>query len=117
MSTTKVVNCKVSHIRPQYTNLEEWMKDENNVYIGRPGIVFINGKRFPPKGSPFANPYKTGTREEIIEQFKVYIEAKLKNSPELLSELKMLKGKNLGCWCKPEACHGDVLVEIINNLN
>lgn len=24
-----------------------------------------------------------------------------------------LEGKNLGCWCKPEACHGDILVELI----
>jgi hypothetical protein len=23
-----------------------------------------------------------------------------------------LKGKVLGCWCKPDACHGDVLAEL-----
>lgn len=42
-----VVNCKVKHIRPKYNNLEEWIKDENNVYIGRKGVVFIDEKRFP----------------------------------------------------------------------
>ncbi len=28
-------------------------------------------------------------------------------------ELMKLKGKNLGCWCKPEGCHGDVLIKIL----
>ena len=27
---------------------------------------------------------------------------------------KELKGKFLGCWCKPEACHGDVIAEIVD---
>lgn len=30
-----------------------------------------------------------------------------------MEELLLLKGKTLGCWCKPEACHGDVLVELV----
>lgn len=42
-----IINCKVEFIRPQYNNLQEWMNDENNIYIGRKGIVFINGVRFP----------------------------------------------------------------------
>ena len=25
-----------------------------------------------------------------------------------------MKGKNLGCWCNPEPCHGDVLLELID---
>ena len=41
-----VVNVKVNCIRPKYNNLEEWMTDPNNVYIGRKGIVFINSERF-----------------------------------------------------------------------
>ena len=27
-----------------------------------------------------------------------------------------LKGKTLGCFCKPKSCHGDVLVELANEL-
>ena len=34
-----VVNCKVKFIRPKYNNLEEWTRDENNVYIGRAGVL------------------------------------------------------------------------------
>jgi hypothetical protein len=32
-----IVNCKVANIRPQYSNLQMWMADKNNVYIGRAG--------------------------------------------------------------------------------
>jgi hypothetical protein len=32
-----------------------------------------------------------------------------------VSEVSSLRGKDLGCWCKPgEACHADVLIEIAN---
>lgn len=33
---------------------------------------------------------------------------------DLLIQLPELIGKQLGCWCHPEACHGDVLVELID---
>ena len=41
-------------------------------------------------------------------------------NPELFVEvadnstLLVLKGKVLGCWCKPGPCHGDVLARIAN---
>ena len=68
---TKVVSVKVNNIRPQYKNLEERMKDENNVYIGRKGVVFINNKRFPHDNSIWSNPYKidkNNTRNDVIEK-------------------------------------------------
>jgi hypothetical protein len=35
------------------------------------------------------------------------------NKPELLKLIPIeLKDKTLGRWCKPEACHGDILAEI-----
>jgi hypothetical protein len=35
------------------------------------------------------------------------------NKPELLKLIPIeLKDKALGCWYKPEACHGDILAEI-----
>lgn len=111
-----VVNCKVKYIRPKYNNLKEWMDDPDNVYIGRKGIVFIDGKRFPSFSSKFANPYKVGkngNRKEVIEKYKKYMSHKIEKDESLLSELLLLKGKNLGCWCHPEACHGDVLLKLI----
>lgn len=111
-----VVNCKVKYIRPKYQNLKEWTKDTNNVYIGRAGIVFINKQRFPKKPSIFANPFKVGkrgTRKEVIQKYKTHITKRIKSEPELRDQLIKLDGKNLGCWCHPELCHGDILLELI----
>ena len=116
----RVVNCKVKYLRPRYNNLKEWVEDESNVYIGRAGVVFIeNGEgkkeRYPKKASIFANPFKTGkdgTRAEVLRKYKEHILEKLKNGDLARAELSRLRGKTLGCWCKPEPCHGDVLVEL-----
>ena len=72
---------------------------EYDVYIGR--------------GSKWGNPFRIGpdgTREEVIEKYRQMI---LKR-PDLLSALGELKDKALGCYCKPLACHGDVLAELAN---
>jgi hypothetical protein len=87
---TKVVHCK---------------KEKYDVYIGR------------GRGSKWGNPYshKEGTlaefrvnsREEAIAKFEEY----LISNEELMKDLPSLKGKVLGCWCKPKSCHGDILVK------
>jgi hypothetical protein len=72
-------------------------KESFDIYIGRP--------------SKWGNPFeigKDGIREEIIEKYRQWILAK----PELLKQLPELYGKRLGCYCKPKACHGDVLKEL-----
>ena len=116
-----VVNCKVKYIRQNgYDNLEEWMKDNNNIYIGRKGIVFINKQRFPSESSPFCNIYKIGIdgdRDEVIQKYKNYIVSKIKNEPSFKDQLLRLKNKNLGCWCSPDKCHGDVLLELIHEYS
>lgn len=38
---TDVVNVKVKYIRLNYDNLKIWNKSNDNVYIGRRGIVFV----------------------------------------------------------------------------
>lgn len=70
-----------------------------DVYIGRPSIW----------GNPFVIG-KDGTRKEVIEMYRVWIQTK----PHLLNQLYKLKGKNLVCFCSPYACHGDVLLALAN---
>ncbi len=80
---TKVVHCK---------------KEEFDVYIGRP--------------SKWGNPFQIGqdgTREQVIQKYEEW----LLSQPKLLDELIELKGKVLGCWCKPKICHGDILVKYL----
>ena len=84
---TKVVHCK---------------REKYDVYIGRPG----------PWGNPFEIG-KDGTREEVIQKFRDWI----LSEPLLMQELVTLKGKTLGCWCSPKPCHGDVLIDLVKNLN
>ena len=111
-----VVCVKVASIRPKYQNLKEWIEDLNNVYIGRRGVVFVDGVRFPPKDSIFANPFKIGKdgdRKEVLQKYKIYIEDKLKSGKITKENLRELKGKILGCWCYPLPCHGNILLEII----
>lgn len=75
-----------------------------DVYIGR--------------GSKWGNPYAIGfdgDRDEVIRKYKYDFErGYLKFSKEDALELK---GKTLGCHCKPATCHGDVLAEYLNSLD
>lgn len=116
-----IENVKVKYIRLKgFQNLEEWMKDPNNVYIGRSGVVFINKQRFPKNLSIFCNPYvigKHGNRDEVINLYRNHIIQKIEQSDNFKNQLISLKGKNLGCWCYPEPCHGDVLLELINKYS
>ena len=108
----------MNFIRPNYKDLKHWCEDPNNVYIGRKGVVFIDKKRFPPDDSIFANPFKIGkdnnTRDDVIAEYRKYIVDKIENGQISENELLNLKGKRLGCWCKPEVCHGDILLQILD---
>ena len=113
-----VVNCSVKNIRPKYKNLKEWMNDPNNVYIGPANRVLIDGERFPKYASPFNNPFKIGKhgdRNEVMKKYRKYMYKKLEESSGLLVQFVELKGKNLGCFCKPHCCHGDIILELLYN--
>lgn len=79
-----------------------------DVYIGRPSIW----------GNPYSHRagtkalYRVGTVREAIEAYERWIHTQ----PQLLSLLPTLRGKALGCWCKPGPCHGDVLVKLVEEL-
>jgi hypothetical protein len=64
------------------------------------------------KSSKWANPFTKGTRRELVEQYRAWVV----QQPDLMAALPELKGKTLGCWCKPKPCHGDVLAELAERL-
>jgi len=113
---TTVQNVRVKYIRPEFRDLKEWMEDPSNLYIGRQGVVFIDKTRFPSRASKWANPFKKGTRAEVCEKFEAYIRKKMKEDPEIF-DIRELRGKNLGCWCRPDRCHGDVLLKILREAS
>lgn len=75
-----------------------------DVYIGR-------GSKW---GNPFSHKegtqalYVVKTRAEAIARYEEWI----LTQPELLAALPELRGKVLGCFCKPLSCHGDILARL-----
>jgi len=85
---------------PQRASAVHCKRESYDVYIGRPGEW----------GNPFVIG-KDGTREDVITKYREWLHAQ----PELVAKARReLRGKRLGCWCAPKACHGDVLAEIAN---
>jgi len=69
------------------------------VYVGRP--------------SKWGNPFvigRDGSRDEVIAKYRAWI----LRQPALMAALHELCGKDLVCWCAPERCHADVLIELAN---
>lgn len=67
------------------------------------------------RASEWGNPFHIGidgSREEVIQKYKEWVI----KQPHLMRGLKTLIGKRLGCWCSPNLCHGDVLVELIDGI-
>jgi len=56
--------------------------------------------------------YKVTSRKKAIAKYRQYI----LNNKELMSRLDELKDKVLGCWCSPKSCHGDILVDLCDNI-
>jgi uncharacterized protein DUF4326 len=120
-SETTIVNVKVDHLRPEYSNLIEWLQDDSHVYIGRDMSFYVDGAFKSKWHNPFKTKkpgkvYKKGNYYSLDESVKLY-EEHIRNSPELMNSLEELRGKTLGCWCKPRKCHGDILVKLVNEQN
>ncbi len=83
-------------------------RQEYDVYIGR---AQGNG-RDGYFGNPFAV-IRDGGREKAIAAYREYFLNRLKVDSEFAKRVQELKGKRLGCFCKPDGCHGDVIVEYL----
>ena len=86
-----------------------------NKKSGEPFDIYVG------RGSKFGNPYShiegtsalwvVETREDAIRLYEEWLRAQ----PELLAAAKQeLRGKVISCYCKPLACHGDILLKIAN---
>lgn len=82
------------------------------------GIKSTPAYEYIGRGSYWGNPYSMhedgSSREEVIHKFKYDFDyEKFPNKEK--SEVYKLAGKRLGCFCKPEACHGDILADFLNS--
>lgn len=67
--------------------------------------LYVRIDRRTDWGNPFEMP-GDGDRDEVVYNYEHHY---LPFKPSLRRRLHELEGKALGCWCAPEACHGDVL--------
>lgn len=81
-------------------------KKPYDVYIGRPSKW---GNPFSHQDGTLAE-FKVSSREEAVTKYREF----LLNNVDLMASLSELRGKVLGCWCSPQACHGDILSELAN---
>ncbi len=85
----------------EITTVVNISNSDYDVYIGRP--------------SKWGNPFvigKDGSRKVVLDKYSQY----LRSNQALLDDLLQLDGKILGCHCKPYACHGDVIVQVIEEI-
>jgi hypothetical protein len=100
---TRVINIKRE---THYANLRSTPDYE---YIGR--------------GSEWGNPYsmfdaaseEVDDRSEVIRKFGYDFDRG--NLRKGKADALQLAGKRLGCFCKPEACHGDIIAEHLNSYD
>ena len=79
-----------------------------DTYIGREGHGY--------EGT-FGNPFSDEkTKTEAIKRYKNYFLTRVEKDAEFREEVRGLIGKRLGCFCKPRACHGDVIVEYLEQF-
>ena len=91
------------------TTVVHFKKEPHDVYIGRPSKW---GNPYSHDDDTLAQ-FKVRDRKEAVEKFEEH----LLNNAELMADLHELKGKVLGCWCKPKSCHGDILAKYANSLD
>ena len=93
---------KVIHIR---NAPEGWETDPQYVYIGRPGRGQTGyfGNPFPLNGGP---------RGSTIKLFEEYARNRIQYDSQYAYAIKRLRDRTLVCFCRPLACHGDVLKQL-----
>jgi len=67
----------------------------------------------------FGNPFRLNkdggdyTRAESIEEYRKWFKEQIRTNPEFRAAVEELRGETLGCWCKPKACHADVILDYL----
>jgi hypothetical protein len=83
------------------------------VNVRNAGGDFVPVDRRTIFGNPFKIP-RDGTREEVVEKYREWFMDRIAVDPGFRRAVMELRGCRLGCWCKPELCHGDVIAEWLN---
>lgn len=52
------------------------------------------------------------TRAAAINQFEEYARGRMLGDEAFRAAVLACRGKVLGCWCTPKACHGEVILRL-----
>lgn len=111
--------CKNTSVKSEpvvRTTVVNLRREAYDVYIGRAG----HGK-----DGYFGNPHPVGfckicntthKRGEAVTAFEADFYERTRTDSEYQERVRALKGKTLGCFCKPKSCHGDVIAEYLDSL-
>lgn len=82
-------------------------KGEFDIYIGR-GTIW---------GNPHPIDLGQGiSRSVSIEMYREHLYSCLEDGRILISDVLNLSGKRIGCSCAPLPCHGNVIIEVFNEI-
>lgn len=73
-----------------------------DVYCGRPSL--------------WGNPHIIGngiTRKVAIDRYRNTFSDMMKDD-FYIKEIEKLRGKKIGCYCKPKSCHLDIIADYLN---
>lgn len=64
----------------------------------------------------FGNPFTLELygREECLRLYRLYFQMRIQNDAIFRANIESLRGKILGCFCKPLPCHGDIIKEYLD---
>lgn len=105
LKKTTASDCKLRHLimtdsLPILVNIHH--KKKYDVYIGR--------------GSVWGNPFvisKEMPRQKCITAYKHHLWQLILSGEITIDMLHNLKGKVLGCFCVPQSCHGEVIIDAV----
>lgn len=109
--------CQPTIVKPDITVVNKHHKAVGE-YIGRGSPL---GNMWTHLDSNFTDVIKVGSRTEAITAYKVWLDQKIADEdPIVCDELNRLahiamqdKPLRLVCYCKPQACHGDVIRAVL----
>ena len=110
-----VVNVRVAELRKRgYNSFEEWAAVPGHVYIGRNMCAYVPGTT----KSKWANPFPVKKFADEVEPVRAccqaYYDYVVADKALLWQIDELASATELGCWCKPEMCHGDVLTYLLD---
>jgi predicted transcriptional regulator with HTH domain len=94
-------------------NIKNTNPDAMDFYIGE------DHESYDLDESPLKNPFDKSElgREIAVKHYKMYLYRRYLEEERFRKLLHSIEGDTLGCLCYPKRCHGEVIVDLLNEHN